>query len=390
MLTTTMGFGYGPFGRGTFGEGPWPTAPFTSAYPTGETLQYLVTAHRFDDLSEQRVLGADRPRRELRVTYGRVDSADAAAIRSWYAAATGPLGRFVAVNHRTAVPYVVRVSDSVLGTLRGPGPAQTVPALTLAVSRPYPYGLVVLADSPVCYWRLNDTTDQNTAWGINSPAHLSMQVAVVSFGAPSLLRDEPTTTAAGFDPSGAYLQTPWAPGTVLDALGSGALTIECWAAPTTVLSDQVLGPRGEWGLVDQLGAGAGVASRGFALALAAPGRVSARFYGPSGALVLLSPAGVVQAQAPTHLVATLARAGAAAQGALWVNGALVASAQVAFLGPCTNSMGLALAITNSAVPGGPVSGFGDTYVGALQDVALYRQALPADRIQLHYRVGAQP
>jgi hypothetical protein len=389
MLTNTMGFGYGPFGLGTFGEGPWPTAPFTSAYPTGETFHYLVTAHRFDDLSEQRVLGADRPRRELRVTYGRVDSADAAAIRSWYAAATGPLGRFVAVNHRTAVPYVVRVSDSVLGTLRGPGPAQTVPALTLAVSRPYPYGLVVLADSPVCYWRLNDTTDQNTAWGINSPAHLRMQVAVVSFGAPSLVRDEPTTTAAGFAPGGAYLQTPWVAGTVLDALGSGALTIECWAAPTTVLSDQALGPLGLWGLVDQLGAGATVASRGFALALAAPGRVSARFYGPNGTLVLTSPPGVVQAQAPTHLVATLARAGAAAQGALWVNGLLVASAQVAALGPCTNSAGLALGLTSSAAPGATGLGFA-AYLGTLQDVALYRQALPAERIQLHYRVGAQP
>jgi hypothetical protein len=290
------------------------------------------------------------------------------------------------------VPYVVRVSDSVLGTLRGPGPAQTVPALTLAVSRPYPYGLVVLADSPVCYWRLNDTSDQSTAWGINSPAHLSMPSAVVSFGAPSLLRDEPTTTAAGFGPSGAlppYFQTPWVAGTVLDALGSGALTIECWAAPTTVLSDQVLGPLGLWGLVDQLGAGVTVASRGFALALAAPGRVSARFYGPNGTLVLTSPAGVVQANAPTHLVATLARAGAAAQGALWVNGLLVASAQVAALGPCTNSAGLALALTSSAAPGAAALGFG-VYVGALQDVALYRQVLPAERIQLHYRVGAQP
>jgi concanavalin A-like lectin/glucanase superfamily protein/fibronectin type III domain protein/lysyl oxidase len=224
----------------------------------------------------------------------------------------------------------------------------TVNATTQTTPPPAGYASTVLADSPVSYWRLGETTgnaaDQR---GVNPGTYTNSPTR----GAASLLTSDTVDKAVSLDGANDYVNVPSATSLNL----SSPITLEAWIKPTTVPT-----------------------SGNFASILSKAESYSLQFNGNRLEFTIIqfgtrqrlqAPAGAIVAGQTYHLVGTYD----GTTRRLYINGAQVATGTLT---------GGATSTTNS-LRMGSWSG-NEYYRGILDEPAIYSTALSAARVQAHY------
>jgi hypothetical protein len=157
----SIGFGHGRCGKGPCGHGPWITFPWTPGYPFLGTQGFAVDAVTFEDLTEQRILRAQERGTAFTYAFPHVDSATHTAMGSWVQGTRGAATRYVALEHRTGLPYVVRQAGDAWDVSRGAGTNRDT-TMAFQAERDVTYAAQVMADSPVAYWRMGEATGVST------------------------------------------------------------------------------------------------------------------------------------------------------------------------------------------------------------------------------------
>ena len=228
-------------------------------------------------------------------------------------------------------------------------------ATTLAPAPPPTgYRAAVLADEPVSYWRLGETSgavasDQRSA---NPGAYRNGAL----LGQPSLLPGDSANSAVRFDGANDHVSVP----SSSTLSPTARVSVEAWIKPAALPSS---------------GKFASVASK--------PESYSIQFNGPrleftimqSGARRRLqAPAGAVAVGQAYHVVGTYD----GVTQRLYVNGAQVASA------PLTG----AITTNSNALDIGSWNAGSEPFNGAIDEVAVYGSTLPAARVLAHYQAGS--
>ncbi|HYI80355.1 MAG TPA: LamG-like jellyroll fold domain-containing protein [Thermoleophilaceae bacterium] len=210
------------------------------------------------------------------------------------------------------------------------------------------YSNAVLADTPISYWRLGETSgaaaDQR---GVNPGTYTNSPTR----GAASLLTSDTVNKAVSLDGSNDYVNVPSSTSLNL----SSPITLEAWIKPTTVPT-----------------------TGNFASILSKAESYSLQFNGPRLEFTVIqfgvrqrlqAPVGAIVAGQTYHVAATYD----GTTRRLYVNGAQVATG--ALTGGATST-------TNSLRMG---SWSGNEYLrGILDETAVYSTALSAARVQAHY------
>ncbi len=213
---------------------------------------------------------------------------------------------------------------------------------------PSSYSSAVLADSPISYWRLGETTgaaaDQR---GVNPGTYTNSPTR----GAASLLPSDTVDKAVSLDGTNDYVNVPNSTSLNL----SSPITLEAWIKPTTVPT-----------------------AGNFASILSKSESYSLQFNGPRLEFTIIqfgvrqrvqAPVGAIVAGQTYHVVGTYD----GTTRRLYVNGTQVATG--ALTGGATST-------TNSLRMG---SWSGNEYLrGILDETAIYSTALSAARVQAHY------
>jgi hypothetical protein len=225
-----------------------------------------------------------------------------------------------------------------------------------------PYRDEILADSPVAYWRLGESSGTTAVdqRGLRSGTY----VGGPTLGVPGILSSDPDT--AVLLNTSQYVTVPDAPALSPEAGAAGKLTLEAWVRLSALPS----------------GSPASVISKGaagayeYALRVQPSGAVEVILWSPGGTTyqAVASPSGAVAPGAWYHLAATCQN-GVACQ--VFVNGALRAT--------ITSGWGATL----PADKGAPVTigRRGDNtqmLAGTVDEVAIYSTPLSATQIQEHY------
>lgn len=197
----SCGFGHRPFGYGPLGIGPFVTFAETPGYSFTGDLSYAVAAYRFEDQSAQRSFRSRDRGQTLSYVFPQPDSGTDARVASWFAACGGSATRFIAWDHRTQTPQVVRFAGDALVRQRRSGMLRDLPSLDFTVERHVSYGEVVRATAPDNWWRLSEpigaTSIHDSGTGVFTVASLRPRVVQgCSFGAPGLREDDRTTAMA--------------------------------------------------------------------------------------------------------------------------------------------------------------------------------------------------
>jgi PKD repeat protein len=220
------------------------------------------------------------------------------------------------------------------------------------------YSATVLADSPVGYWRLGESSGTTAADATGAPS--GTLVGGVGRGVAGATSD--TDTAMGFDGSTGYVRVDDRPSLNFP---SQNFTVEAWAKPTTV------GTVG--GAVLQKGDHSGYPGWQYRLSLTSTGKWRGTVFVGSSNITVTDP-GTPSTTAWNHLA--LVRNGQ--QITLYVNGA--AAATTSFSGSVNISTGM-LAIARS---GASSEGY---FKGTVDEVAIYPTALSAAQILSHYNAA---
>jgi hypothetical protein len=216
------------------------------------------------------------------------------------------------------------------------------------------YRSIIIADSPSAYWRLGESvgTDAFDEMGFNSGVYIN---APTLGNAPLIAND--ADTCVSFDrASNQYVE-------VLDHatfdFGSGPFSYECWFATPTTTSTLTMIGKGTGALMVQINA-------------LVVGQVTTNVKGSS----YNSDSGATNyADAlPHHLVVTHDEF---AVEHIWID---MVDVTVQTNHSVTSNSGANMNI-------GRDSGVGNAYDGPLDEVAVYRYVLTADRIAAHYRAG---
>lgn len=221
---------------------------------------------------------------------------------------------------------------------------------------PPTYASTVLADNPVSYWRLSESSgtaavDQR---GANPGTYRNSPV----LGDPSLLASDPGDTAVRLGGIGGNVAV--ADSNSLDL--TSALTLEAWINPASL-----------------------PAAGGFASVLSKPEAYSLQFNGPlleftvmqSGVRRRLqAPAGAVVAGRTYHVVGTYD----GITQRLYLGGTLVASR--AQTGAAT--------VTTTGLSIGSWSGYDEYFAGTIDEAAVYGKVLTAGQVQAHGSAAAAP
>jgi hypothetical protein len=236
-----------------------------------------------------------------------------------------------------------------------PPPPVDPPASTDPPPPPPSYADVVTADSPLSWWRLDETsgTTAADARGANPGTYTGGAL----LGRPGLLGDA-ADRAARLDGSNDRVAIPNRSGLSL----RGTFTLEAWIKPSFL-----------------------PANGSFASVLSKPEAYSLQFNGPRMEFTVIqsgsrrrlqAPAGVVKAGAISHIVGTYD----GATQRLYVNGVLVASrAQTGAASAASYTLHI-----------GSWNGTGEFFGGDIDEVAVYDKTLSAARVTAHYRAGAPP
>jgi RHS repeat-associated protein len=228
-----------------------------------------------------------------------------------------------------------------------------ISAVSVPAADAQSYPATVLADNPVSYWRLGESTGTLAAdeRGPNPGTYQNSP----TLGATSLLATDTTNKAVGFDGVNDSVKVPSS--TSLE-LGS-TMSLEAWIKPTSL-----------------------AASGSFASVVTKSESYSLQFNGPSFEFTIMQngnrrrlPApGAIAAGQTYHVVGTYD----GTTQRLYVNGALVASAALTVGPPSANGNALYI---------GSWDGAHEFFKGMIDDVAVYGTTLSAARIAAHYEAG---
>jgi hypothetical protein len=233
--------------------------------------------------------------------------------------------------------------------------SNTASATTLAVQPPPTgYSAAVVADSPVSYWRLGETS--GTAAADERGANPGTYTNSPTLGAASLLATDTTNKAVGLD--GVNDTVKVASSATLGFTTS--VSLEAWIKPTSLPS-----------------AGA------FASILTKPESYSLQFNGPRLEFTIIqagvrkrlqAPSGAIVAGSTYHVVGTYD----GTTQRLYVNGAQVASTPLAG----------AITVNSNPLYLGSWGGTEEFFKGTLDDAAVYGSTLSAARVSAHYQGGS--
>jgi PKD repeat protein len=220
------------------------------------------------------------------------------------------------------------------------------------------YTSEVLADSPISYWRLGETSGTTAADSVG--ANTGALKGGVTLGALGALVGD-TNAAMTFDGSTGYISV----GNSATLNLTGDLTVEAWAKPSVL--------DGTTRAVVHKGGTGGFSTYQYRIGLTSGNTWRGTVYIGSTNLVVTSPS-IATTSSWTYLVMT--RVGSTLT--LYVNGTKVATATAS--GALNTSTGvLAIGRTGSTSV--------DYFKGSVDEVAVYATALSAARIAAHYRAG---
>ncbi len=221
---------------------------------------------------------------------------------------------------------------------------------------PASYRAAVLADRPLSYWRLDETS--GSVAGDQRVANPGTYVGATTLGAPGLIPGETANTAVGFDGHSGDVRIGQAG--ALDF--STAMTLEAWISPTSLPSPG--------------------SSRSI---LAKPGSYALQLNGSAAAFTVVefgvrntvsSPQGSIAAGGSYQVVGTYD----GVDERLYVNGVQVAIAPLA--GSPEQSLG--------GMHIGSWDGSTEFFAGTIDEAAVYSAVLSADRIADHHEVSGAP
>ena len=218
------------------------------------------------------------------------------------------------------------------------------------------YSSTVLADSPLAYWRLGESSGA-TAADASGNGRTGSYLNTPTLGAGGALGSD-SNTAAGFNGTDEYVSVPYTA-----ALNPAQVTVEAWAYPT--------GGQGTFRSVVTSRDYAPGNARGYIL-YASSANTWQLWLGNGDWVVVYGPAIVLNQW--THLVGTYD--GTTAR--LYVNGALAASSGASgFLQNAVRPLRIASGATDKTAP--------QYYLpGRVDEVAVYGSALSATRVQAHF------
>ena len=234
--------------------------------------------------------------------------------------------------------------------------ANTTVTATFTTTAPPPstgYRATVVADGPVSYWRLGETsgTVAADAVGVGSGTYRNG----VALGAPSLLTSDTANPAATFDGVNDVVSVP-----STSALSpSSAVTVEAWVRPSKL-----------------------PAAGSFASLVTKAESYSLQFNGPQIEFTttrsgtrrrVQAPVGTIVAGGTYHVVGTFD----GTTQRLYVNGAQVASASISG----------AMTVNTNSVTIGSWNGSSEFLAGTLDEVAVYAKVLTPTQIANHYNAG---
>jgi Concanavalin A-like lectin/glucanases superfamily len=239
----------------------------------------------------------------------------------------------------------------------------TNPGNTLAAAATFPlcYKDAVTADSPVSYWRLDETSGTSAADG--SGSRTGTYTNGVTLGQSGGLPDTINDKAASFDGTNDYVTVPFAA-----ALNPASVTVEAWAKVTGSLGD------GSWNTL--AGSWWNPSDwRGYVIGVSYDDKwYVATGNGTSSTVVYGSP---VTLNSWTHIVGTYS----AGTANLYVNGTLVATATSMPYSAITSTVPFIIGAEYG--PGTPQTFF----PGVIDEVAVYNTALTATKVRTHYNTG---
>jgi hypothetical protein len=207
------------------------------------------------------------------------------------------------------------------------------------------YRDAVLADAPVAYWRLGETS--GIVAGDEAASHDGEYRGGVALGEPGAVAGD-ADPAAGFDGANDSVRIRNAP----SLNPTSALSIETWLRPGSLASSSLVRKDTQ-----------------YMLRLTSGGRIVFRIW-KGGTANEVSVPGAVTADSWSHLVATWN--GSTME--LWVDGVLRATRALA-APSASGSQSLYLGSTNQSY---------DWLDGTLDEIALYDKALTPERIQAHF------
>ena len=220
------------------------------------------------------------------------------------------------------------------------------------------YQSTVLADSPIAYWRLGETSGTKTA---DSAGTFSGSIiGGMTLGIAGALAGD-TNTAMRFDGKSAYVSVP--DNNALDVTGD--FTVEAWAKPTAL--------SGIGGAIVHKGGATGYPVWQYRLSITSGNKWRGTVFVGNSNITVTDPS-TPSTTSWTYLVMT--KAGSTLT--LYVNGVAVATTTIS--GTVNTSTGI-LAIGRT---GGSST---DYFNGGIDEVAVYGTALTASRVQAHYNAG---
>ena len=239
--------------------------------------------------------------------------------------------------------------------------ASLVAPITTAIAASPSYSATVVADTPVSYWRLGETSGTAAADSVGS--NNGVVKTGVTLGVAGAISND-ANTAMRFDGAKGYVSVANAA-----SLNFGAdFSIEAWARPAALIgSNQTIVHKG---------GNSNASSWQYRLGIAASGQWRGSVYVGNSTISVTSP-GTASLSSWTYLVLTRAGTGLT----LYVNGAAVANTTVS--GTVNTNTGI-LAIGRTGAKSI------EYFAGAIDEVAVYAKALGAGAVSAHYAAGTTP
>jgi hypothetical protein len=219
----------------------------------------------------------------------------------------------------------------------------------------------VLADNPLGYWRLGESSGTTAVDGVRG--RHGTYAGAPTLGAAGALNGDADTSVT-FNGSSQYVSVPYD-----SALNPAQFTVEAWAKPTGGSQYRSL-------LSSMEDAGGGASWRGYWLGINPSNKWEAEVSQSGGPVTALTSPGTVSTSTWTHLCLTYD----GTTMTFYVDGVLVGSQTTSY----RQVSGVPLAIATGLYNGSTAS---ELFPGSVDEVTVYGSALSQARIQAHYLLG---